>query len=36
MTEKIQKLRQKFRTSLNTWIIKPGEDTNRGFGIYVV
>lgn len=32
----IEKIRKKYRTPLNTWIIKPGENSNRGVGITVV
>ena len=32
----IEKIKQKHRAPQNTWIIKPGENTNRGQGITVV
>ena len=32
----IDKIRKKYRSPQNTWIIKPGENTNRGQGITVV
>ena len=31
--EEIQAIRRKYRAPKNTWIIKPGENTNRGQGI---
>jgi hypothetical protein len=34
--EAIEKIKKKFRAPQNTWIIKPGENTNRGVGITVV
>lgn len=34
--DEIHNIRRKFRTPKNTWIIKPGENTNRGQGIQVV
>ena len=34
--EAIEKIRKKYRAPQNTWIIKPGENTNRGQGITVV
>lgn len=33
--EEIKKIKEKYKIPLNTWIIKPGENTNRGFGINV-
>jgi hypothetical protein len=33
--DEIGRIRKKHRIPLNTWIIKPGENTNRGFGINV-
>lgn len=32
----VEAIKLKFRTPLNTWIVKPGENTNRGNGISVV
>ena len=32
----VEKIRKKYRAPQNTWIIKPGENTNRGQGISVV
>ena len=32
----IDKIKLKHRAAQNTWIIKPGENTNRGQGITVV
>lgn len=34
--EAIQQIKKKYRTPNNTWIIKPGENSNRGVGITVV
>ena len=34
--EVYEKIRRKHRVAENTWIIKPGENTNRGNGITVV
>lgn len=34
--EAISKIKRKYRSPQNTWIIKPGENTNRGQGITVV
>jgi hypothetical protein len=34
--EAIEKIKKKYRAPQNTWIIKPGENTNRGQGITVV
>lgn len=34
--EEIQAIRKKYQAPKNTWIIKPGENTNRGQGIQVV
>ena len=34
--EAIERIRKKYRSPQNTWIIKPGENTNRGQGITVV
>ena len=31
-----EKIKRKHRVAENTWIIKPGENTNRGQGITVV
>ena len=31
----IQKIREIYKVPLNTWILKPGENTNRGIGINV-
>jgi len=33
--EEVKAIRKKFRVPCNAWIIKPGEDTNRGRGINV-
>lgn len=33
--EEIQSIKKTYPVPLNTWIIKPGENTNRGFGISV-
>jgi hypothetical protein len=33
--EEIKVIRREFPVTRNTWIIKPGENSNRGFGIAV-
>ena len=33
--EEVKAIRKKFHIPFNSWIIKPGEDTNRGRGINV-
>ena len=33
--EEIRQIKKKYRVPMNTWIIKPGENTNRGVGISV-
>jgi len=33
--EEVKAIRKKYRMPCNTWIVKPGEDTNRGRGINV-
>ena len=33
--DEIKAIKKKYRCNLNTWIIKPGENTNRGQGINV-
>jgi len=34
--EAIQQIKKKFRAPQNNWIVKPGENSNRGVGISVV
>ena len=34
--EEMRDIRQKYPVPLNTWIVKPGENSNRGCGINVV
>ena len=33
--DKLQKIRVKYPIPRNTWIVKPGENSNRGIGISV-
>ena len=33
--EEVKAIRKKYKVPCNTWIVKPGEDTNRGKGINV-
>jgi hypothetical protein len=33
--QELKLIQEKYRVPLNTWIIKPGENTNRGVGISV-
>jgi hypothetical protein len=35
LLKKIQDIKKTMKIPKNTWIIKPGENTNRGYGIDV-